>query len=102
MDTFDKFFAAATSHGKPFHYQAKLAGGKDGTKCESKLINIPTGCGETAAVVLAWLWNRVEKQHGDWPRHLVYCLPMRTLVEQTRDNVREMAEEPRQPRMGYR
>jgi CRISPR-associated endonuclease/helicase Cas3 len=25
---------------------------------------------------------------SSWPRRLVYCLPMRTLVEQTRDNVR--------------
>ena len=27
------------------------------------------------------------KQRDDWPRRLVYCLPMRTLVEQTRQNV---------------
>src|SRR5207249_24969 len=51
-------------------------------------INVPTGCGKTAAVVLAWLWNRVALQRENWPRRLVYCLPMRVLVEQTRDNVR--------------
>jgi hypothetical protein len=56
MDTFDKFFAAATGHGKPFDYQARLAGSEDGTACESKLIN--PECirgGKTAAVVLAYL-----------------------------------------------
>jgi len=31
-----------------------------GTECNSRLINIPTGLGKTAAVVLAWLWNRVQ------------------------------------------
>ena len=31
--------------------------------CRSQLINIPTGLGKTAAVVLAWLWNRVQLQN---------------------------------------
>ena len=47
------------------------------------LIDVPTGFGKTAAVVLAWLWNRVLTRRRDWPRRLVYCLPMRTLVDQT-------------------
>jgi CRISPR-associated endonuclease/helicase Cas3 len=84
---FDEFFRA--TFGKdvtPFDYQQRLA--KD-PKCKSRLVDVPTGCGKTAAVVLAWLWNRVEKQRSAWPRRLVYCLPMRTLVEQTRDNVRQ-------------
>ena len=38
--TFDKFFRAAFGHEiTPFDDQARLAGGKDGTPCESKLIN---------------------------------------------------------------
>ncbi|HPU57495.1 MAG TPA: DEAD/DEAH box helicase [Verrucomicrobiota bacterium] len=57
------------------------------------MINIPTGLGKTAAVVMAWLWNRVAHPHAThrdtWPRRLVYCLPMRTLVEQTRDETRK-------------
>src|SRR5205085_1182083 len=93
----------------PFDYQRRLAcgerGGRDeaawlasGTDCHSQLINIPTGLGKTAAVVLAWLWNRLFPtlnsqpstiNSPQWPRRLVYCLPMRTLVEQTRDNVRD-------------
>ena len=51
------------------------------------LIDIPTGIGKTAAVVLAWIWNRIINLNDDWPRRLIYCLPMRTLVEQTRMNV---------------
>lgn len=91
--TFEDFFATATtpsgeSTRLPYDYQRRLAG----RPCESLLINIPTGLGKTAAVVLAWLWNRVahpDAVHRDaWPRRLVYCLPMRTLVEQTRDETR--------------
>ena len=85
-----EFFRAAFGQEvTPFDYQAKLAGGNKGVACESKLINIPTGCGKTAAVVLAWLWNRVALGHADWPHRLIYCLPMRTLVEQTRDEVKK-------------
>jgi CRISPR-associated endonuclease/helicase Cas3 len=85
---FHEFFKAATEHTR-FDYQRRLAGGNEGCKCESKLINVPTGLGKTAAVVLAWLYNRVALGRSDWPRRLVYCLPMRTLVEQTQDNAFE-------------
>ncbi len=106
---FRNFFTVATGH-EPYPYQCRLACGEkmddqtevdwltnpDPDGCRSRLINVPTGLGKTAAVVLAWLWNRVAYQienrkseivNGSWPRRLVYCLPMRTLVEQTRDNV---------------
>src|SRR5208282_1744714 len=96
MMTFEQFFEAATGHAR-YDYQWRLAGGDGGRLCQSQLINIPTGLGKTAAVVLAWLWNRVAPSLNSqpstinqlWPRRLVYCLPMRTLVEQTRDNVAE-------------
>jgi CRISPR-associated endonuclease/helicase Cas3 len=102
--TFPDFFEVAHGAPKgertPYSYQRRLAcgekGGREsgewlasGTPCESRLISIPTGLGKTAAVVLAWLWNRVVQPDTEarkaWPRRLVYCLPMRTLVEQTRD-----------------
>jgi CRISPR-associated endonuclease/helicase Cas3 len=65
-----------------------------GRACSSLLINIPTGLGKTAAVVLAWLWNHVVDPNvqNPWPRRLVYCLPMRTLVEQTARNVTSWLE----------
>ena len=80
--SFDNFFHAATGN-TPYDYQRRLAGGDAGTPCASQLISIPTGLGKTAAVVLAWLWNRVALNSAKWPRRLVYCLPMRTLVEHT-------------------
>jgi CRISPR-associated protein Csx17 len=100
-------FQTATGSLKPYPYQCRLACGPDarledldslhnGASCRSQLINVPTGLGKTAAVVLAWLWNRVLHPDGShrnsWPRRLVYCLPMRTLVEQTRDRVKEWLE----------
>src|SRR6516164_3150707 len=83
--TFNEFVAAAfKQRASPFEYQRRLT---EDPECRSRLISVPTGCGKTAAAVLAWLWNRVENKRSNWPRRLVYCLPMRTLVEQTRDNV---------------
>lgn len=81
---FSSFFEAATGH-RPYLYQSELA--TSGSACASRLISVPTGMGKTAAVALAWLWNRVMRGRDDWPRRLVYCLPMRTLVEQTRDEI---------------
>jgi len=81
---FATLFEAATGHG-PYPYQHELA--TSGSECASRLISVPTGMGKTAAVTLAWLWNRVILGRDDWPRRLVYCLPMRTLVEQTRDEI---------------
>jgi CRISPR-associated endonuclease/helicase Cas3 len=103
--TFEQYFTTATRDSaraevrSPYHYQRRLACGEKrvdeeddawlerGTDCASRLIEIPTGLGKTAAVVLAWLWNRVHLGQKDWPRRLVYCLPMRTLVEQTAGEV---------------
>ena len=93
---FDWLFASATGF-QSYDYQARLACGERSARsyddwmrsdraCESTLIDIPTGFGKTSAVVLAWLWNRLIKHRDDWPRRLVYCLPMRTLVEQTCKN----------------
>jgi CRISPR-associated endonuclease/helicase Cas3 len=88
------FFRGATDKPEPYDYQRRLAE----SPCESRLINIPTGLGKTAAVVLAWLWNRVLQPtlnpqpstlNSPWPRRLVYCLPMRTLVEQTHEEVQK-------------
>lgn len=98
------FFSTATCNDSnvagfdPMSWQCRLACGEtadpqkpetldDGVACESRLIDIPTGCGKTEGLALAWLWNRVFLNKPDWPRRLVYCVPMRTLVEQTRERV---------------
>src|SRR6185312_11935429 len=40
----------------------------------------------------AWTWHRLHKRDDRWPRRLVWCLPMRVLVEQTESVVREAIE----------
>jgi CRISPR-associated endonuclease/helicase Cas3 len=93
---YPQFFSAALSGpNDPYPYQSRLAGAEiegSAASCESRLIVVPTGLGKTAAVVLAWLWNRVHRQSDAWPRRLVYCLPMRSLAEQTYENTREWLE----------
>ena len=90
---FDGFFQAATKKPSPYDYQRRVACGErngrpeaewlaNGTECNSRLINIPTGCGKIVAVVLAWLRNRAHLQNPKWPRRLIYCLPMRAVFNE--------------------
>jgi len=75
---FPAFFNRATRITEaPNPYQTKLAD----QQIESRLTRVPIGCGKTAAAILAWLWQRKASPHTT-PRRLVYCLPMRVLVEQ--------------------
>ena len=53
-----------------------------------RVLIAPTGSGKTAAVTLGWAARRLHSP-DDTPRRLVWCLPMRTLVEQTADAVKE-------------
>jgi CRISPR-associated endonuclease/helicase Cas3 len=85
MTSFDNFFLRITDH-LPHGYQKQMAE----LPVRDCLIRVPTGCGKTAAVIGAWLWRRREDREGT-PTRLVYCLPMRVLVEQTRDLAREWA-----------
>ncbi len=90
---FDDFFKKAFGGERvdPFEYQLRLAEGQ-----WPDLLDVPTGMGKTAAVVLAWLWKRGWRggerrpcPDSGMPRRLVYCLPMRVLVEQTEETIRE-------------
>ncbi|SDH78934.1 CRISPR-associated endonuclease/helicase Cas3 [Roseospirillum parvum] len=100
--TYDGFFGTAygsASGVTPAQWQTELAM----TDCVDwpQALIAPTGLGKTAGVVLAWAWRQAQ---GDptAPRRLVYCLPMRTLVEQTADSTRRwmaaLAEFPGLPR----
>ncbi|MGQ0571467.1 MAG: type I-G CRISPR-associated helicase/endonuclease Cas3g, partial [Armatimonadota bacterium] len=88
--SFHEFFGKATGQ-QPYPYQQRLA-----VEDWPELLNIPTGLGKTAAVTLAWAWKRAlntsGKRDGEpdptTPRRLVWCLPMRVLVEQTAENVK--------------
>ena len=101
IETFDHLVAVATS-GRgapvsgtstlvPYDYQRRLA--DEGLP---ELLEVPTGCGKTMAVVLAWLWRRRydpdPSVRAATPRRLVYVLPQRVLVEQVAASVREWLE----------
>ncbi len=77
---FSAFFAQATCNN-PYAYQRFIAENE-----WPGVLIAPTGLGKTAAVLLAWLWRR-RIAPGATPRRLIYCLPMRTLVEQTAESV---------------
>ena len=77
----DFFSRAFAGDATPFAYQQALA-----ERDWPDALIAPTGLGKTAAVVLAWLWKRAISPQSV-PRRLVYCLPMRTLVDQTARSV---------------
>lgn len=87
ISSYEDFFRLAFD-SEPFNYQKELADEK--TDFPS-LLNAPTGAGKTNAVLGAWLWRRINNPETVG-RRLIYCLPMRTLVEQTR-NVADRAIE---------
>ena len=68
----------------PYPWQGDLL--RDET-CPSRLVRIPTGFGKTFGIVGAWAYHRAVRRDPAWPRRLVYCLPMRVLVEQTVDAI---------------
>ena len=85
MDGFDQFFAELTGGKEPYVWQRELA---EIRACKNRLIRMPTGFGKTLGVLATWAWHRVQLQEEDWPRRLIWCLPMRVLVEQTENEVR--------------
>jgi CRISPR-associated endonuclease/helicase Cas3 len=85
---YQEFFRTATKDDlnpkghDPYPFQISLATADE----LPELIDIPTGMGKTDAVILGWLWRRRfsgPDVRAATPRRLVYCLPMRTLVEQS-------------------
>ncbi len=79
---FELFFKTALgSDTAPYPYQTNIAN----APTWPDIIKIETGLGKTAAIILAWLFKRINK-NPHTPRRLVFCLPMRVLVEQTVKN----------------
>jgi CRISPR-associated endonuclease/helicase Cas3 len=74
--SFRAFFNAATRGFEPYAWQVLVA--VDGLP---DVLPVPTGLGKTE-VALAWAWRLLVCKQQE-PRHLVVCLPMRSLVTQT-------------------
>ncbi|MBX6364126.1 MAG: DEAD/DEAH box helicase [Gemmatimonadetes bacterium] len=84
-----QWFATVTGYDGPHDWQRRLAAESE---CEDRLLRIPTGMGKTEGVLAAWAWHRLVRQDPAWPRRLVWCLPMRVLVEQTVDVARRLLD----------
>jgi CRISPR-associated endonuclease/helicase Cas3 len=84
---FEEMFTAATVGYAPFDWQRRFAADD-----LPQVVRIPTGAGKTEGCSLGWLWRRrfaAPEVRAATPRRLVYCLPMRTLVEQTVTRIRD-------------
>lgn len=90
--TFGEFFRQATGGLSPYQWQAQAAeiGLPD-------VIDVPTGWGKTEGAAAAWVWRSFVVEARDEPRHLVYCLPMRVLVQQTVERLSAMFDRLRNP-----
>jgi CRISPR-associated endonuclease/helicase Cas3 len=86
MNAFHEFFQRAMGGERtvaPYPYQTKFA-----TQATlPHLLRVPTSAGKTATVILGWLYRWQTRPKGT-PRRLVYCLPMRVLVEQSEREAR--------------
>lgn len=89
MDFPDLFKLAAGQD--PYPWQERVA-----AEGLPEVIDIETGAGKTAGVVLAWLYRRLhhpdEGVRSATPPWLVFALPMRSLVDQTERAVRRWIE----------
>lgn len=79
--SFRQFFGVATSGFTPYEWQCLVA--LDGIP---DVLPVPTGLGKTE-VALAWAWRLLVDRRQE-PRHLLVCLPMRSLVTQTVQRLR--------------
>lgn len=78
---FPDFFRSATGQS-PYPWQERVA-----AEGLPEVIDIETGAGKTAGVVVAWLYRLLrhpdDAVRSSTPPWLVFALPMRSLVEQT-------------------
>ncbi len=80
---FDAFFKQAAGFD-PYEWQRQIA-----LNGLPEILPVPTGLGKTEGVALAWAWRRIVQEDKAEPLHLVYCLPMRSLVRQTVERLRK-------------
>ena len=92
--SFKEWFVGLTGHQSPRNWQEALAAEKT---CRSRLIRIPTGLGKTEGVLAAWSFHCSFRRDNQWPLRLVWCLPMRVLVEQTVEIARGIAAKISEP-----
>jgi CRISPR-associated endonuclease/helicase Cas3 len=86
-EEFTEFFRRATNGKSNYPFQKEFATADP----LPHLLCAPTGAGKTATAVIAWLWRYLRGDKST-PRRLVYCLPMRVLVEQSAREAKRWVE----------
>lgn len=84
MKTYEAWFEEISGHA-PHPWQAELG---RAVAPMDRLLRVPTGFGKTGGTALAWLYHRCVRGDQAWPLRLVFCLPMRVLVEQTEQTLK--------------
>ncbi len=56
-----------------------------------KALSVPTGLGKTVTVLVDWLYRRIHSP-SETPRRLFYVVPLRTLVTQLTEVIRDITE----------
>ncbi|HZZ79756.1 MAG TPA: DEAD/DEAH box helicase, partial [Gemmataceae bacterium] len=85
---YNDWFTKLTGHASARSWQRNLA---EEPTCRNRLIRIPTGLGKTEGVLAAWSYHCLNRGDASWPRRLIWCLPMRVLVEQTEQVAQQLA-----------
>jgi CRISPR-associated endonuclease/helicase Cas3 len=94
MNDFYDFFQKLTTH-EPYNFQQKVADNLlDG---KNVILQAPTGSGKTwasiAPFVFCWKqWKEGKQNPEDFPRKLIYSLPLRTLANSLYKEVKEKIE----------
>ena len=53
--------------------------------CDDRVVRIHTGMGKTQEILTASFYHQIQRCDAPWPRQLVWCQPIRVLVEPHRD-----------------
>ena len=82
MNSYSTFFETVTGF-KPYRFQEKLF--DDYSKNGRILLKAPTGSGKTWASITPFIfcwkqWKEGKQNASDYPRKLIYSLPLRTLA----------------------
>ena len=83
MDVTTIYQVALGDGFQPYQWQRDLM-----NKEWPQVLIAPTGAGKTVAVTLGWVAHRLRMPEKT-PRRLVWCFPMRSLVDQTAESITE-------------
>ena len=85
---YEKFFKEVTGW-EPLPFQVKYH--KTRNEDRYKALSVPTGLGKTVTILCDWLYRRIHSP-SETPRRLFYVVPLRTLVTQLTEVIKDITE----------